>query len=125
MTTDAADRSLFDRLGGAPALETVTTKFYRLVLADDMLAPYFDGIDMDRLIRMQAAFLAMAFGGPSGYAGRDLRAAHQGLAGLGDQHFDRVVALLASALQGAGVTDENLAAVAAVAETVRADVLGR
>jgi truncated hemoglobin YjbI len=116
--------SLFARIGGLPAIRQVTTDFYAAVLGDPLLAPLFGGVDMAKLTGMQVAFLSVAFGGPGGYAGRDLRTAHAGLE-LTDEHFDRVVALLAGALKDADVNDQDVAAVAAVAETVRADVLGR
>ena len=121
-----ADASVYDLLtGDRQAMRSVTRSFYQRVLADDMLAPYFTGVDMDRQSVMLAEFLALAFGGPHAYAGRDLRTAHAGLPGLTDAHFDRVVAYLADALRQYGVADGDVATVGAVAETVRADVLGR
>lgn len=121
-----ANASVYDLLGGdRQAMLSVTTSFYQRVLADDMLAPYFAGVDMDRQSVMLAEFLALAFGGPHAYAGRDLRTAHAGLPGLTDVHFDRVVACLADALRHYGVADGDVATVGAVAETVRADVLNR
>jgi hemoglobin len=121
-----ANASVYDLLGGdRQAMRSVTSSFYQRVLADDMLAPHFTGVDMDRQSVMLAEFLALAFGGPHAYAGRDLRAAHAGLPGLTDAHFDRVVAYLADALRQYGVADGDVATVGAVAETVRADVLGR
>jgi len=121
-----ANASVYDLLGGdRQAMLSVTTSFYQRVLADDMLAPYFTGVDMDRQSVMLAEFLALAFGGPHAYAGRDLRTAHAGLPGLTDAHFDRVIAYLADALRQHGVADGDVATVGAVAETVRADVLNR
>jgi hemoglobin len=116
--------SLYERLGGSGGIGQAAAEFYRLALGDPLLAPLFDGVDMVKLTAMQTAFLSMALGGPDGYAGRDLRTAHAGLH-LGDEHFDRVVALLAGALKNAGVSDRDIGDVAAVAESVRADVLGR
>jgi len=103
----------------------MTSAFYRRVLADDMLAPFFAGVDMDRQSVMLAEFLAMAFGGPHAYTGRDLRTAHAQLRGLTDAHFDRVVAQLASTLREFGVAEGDVATVGAVAETLRDDVLNR
>ncbi len=121
-----ANTSVYDLLGGdRQAMLSVTTAFYQRVLADDMLAPYFTGVDMDRQSVMLAEFLALAFGGPHAYVGRDLRTAHAALPGLTDVHFDRVVAYLADALRRCGVADGDVATVGAVAETVRADVLNR
>src|SRR5215510_14685494 len=90
---------LFDLLGGATAIGAAAEVFYRKVLADPLLAPYFDDVDMDRQVAKQAAFLTMALGGPDQYAGRDLRTAHAGLAGLTDEHVDRVIGHLAQTLR--------------------------
>lgn len=70
------DISLYDRLGGAPAIQAATELFYRKVSADPLLSYYFDEVDMDRQVAKQTAFLTMALGGPNEYCGRDLRNAH-------------------------------------------------
>ena len=46
------------------------TVLYRRVLADPELAPWFEGIDLDRLKAHQRSFLAAAFGGPRVFGGR-------------------------------------------------------
>ena len=122
MTTEL---SLYDRLGGADAIRPVTQTFYQKVLADEELAPYFAFVNMERLIGMQTSFLTMALGGPSDYSGRGLRDAHAGLRGLNDEHFDKVVTHLAQTLKEFGVSDYDISAVGAVAESVRVDVLNR
>jgi hemoglobin len=119
------DISLYDRLGGAPAIRAATELFYRKVLGDPLLSGYFDNVDMDRQVAKQAAFLTMALGGPNEYSGRDLRSAHAGLPGLGDQHVDRVIWHLAQTLRELGVAESDIAAVGAVAESVRGDILNR
>lgn len=75
----------------------------------------------------QKAFLTFAFGGPNNYAGRDMRAGHARLVqeGLNDTHFDVIVGLLAATLTELGVRNALIQEVAAVAETVRNDILGR
>lgn len=115
--------SLYARLGGAAAVQAVTGEFYRLVLADPLLAPHFDGVDMARQQGMLTSFLALAAGGPDEYAGRDLRSAHARLR-IGDAEFDAVLVHLAGALCAAGVSADIVAEVAGVAESVRGDVLG-
>ena len=124
MSTPAYDGSLYARLGGGDAIQAVTADFYGAVLADPSLAPHFSGVDMARQENMLASFLTLAFEGPSNYTGRTLRTAHADLA-IGDAEFDAVVAYLAAALKAAGVSDGAITEVAGVAETVRADVLGR
>ena len=123
-TTPVPDGSLYSRLGGSEAVEAVTVRFYAAVLDDPILAPHFYGVDMQVQAGMLASFLSIAAGGPGEYRGRSLRDAHARLR-IGDREFDRVVELLAAALKAAGISDGAIAEVAGVAETVRADVLGR
>jgi truncated hemoglobin YjbI len=117
--------SLFDRLGGSPAVSAAAEVFYRKVLADPVLAPYFDDVDMDRQVAKQAAFLTMALGGPNEYTGRDLRSAHGSMPGLNDTHVDKVIGHLAETLRELGVAEPEVAEAGAVAASVRDDVLNR
>jgi len=120
------DVSLYDLLGGDHhELLLATTAFYKKVLADELLSPYFKSADIERQAGMLAEFLAMAFGGPHAYTGRDLRTAHQQLPGLTDAHFDRVLEHLAETLREAGLSEGDVITAGAVAETVRDQVLNR
>jgi hemoglobin len=119
--------SLFEQLGGQPAVEAAVDIFYRKVLSDDRVSRFFEDVDMDRQRAKQKAFLKMAFGGPNNYSGKDLRAGHARLVamGLNDSHFDAVVELLGGTLAELGVQQEQIQQVAAIAESTRQDVLGR
>ena len=119
-----SDLSLYERLGGSLSIRSVTESFYRKVLADDLLAPYFDDIDMDRQVAKQTAFLTMVLGGPNSYTGADLRSAHAGMT-LDDEHFTGVIRHLAETLREFGASEEDVAAVGTVAAGVRNDVLNR
>lgn len=119
--------TLFDRLGGAPAIEATVDVFYGRVLADPLLSPMFARVPMARMRAHQQRFLGFAFGGAAEYAGRDLARAHAGLVarhGLSDRHFDAVLAHLGAALSSLGIAVEQIAEVRAVAESVRSAVLG-
>ena len=121
-----SDVSLYDLLGGDHhELLAATTAFYKKVLADELLSPYFSSVDIERQAGMLAEFLAMAFVGPHAYTGRDLRTAHQHLPGLTDAHFDRVLEHLAETLREAGLSEGDVITAGAVAETVRDQVLNR
>jgi len=116
--------SLYDRLGGEAAVDLAVDRFYTKVLADSRIARFFARTDMVRQHAHQKAFLTYAFGGSAAYGGRGMRAAHAGM-GLTDLHFDAVMENLAAALRDLGIAEALIAEVAATAETVRADVLGR
>jgi hemoglobin len=122
MTTEM---TLSDRLGGEDALQAIAASFYDKTLTDDVLAYFFAPVDLHRQAAMLAGFLTLAFGGHGSYSGRDLRSAHAGLPGLTDEHFDRVITLLAAALREAGVSEPDISAAAIAAESVRDDVLNR
>ncbi|MEV1128738.1 group 1 truncated hemoglobin [Agromyces sp. NPDC049794] len=89
-------------VGGAPAIAAVVDRFYQLVLGDDGLRGYFDGIEMVRLKRHQVALVSQVMGGPVGYDGRDLRAAHAGMR-ISPEDFASVAAHLVTSLTEAGV----------------------
>jgi len=119
--------TLYQQIGGEPAVNAAVDIFYRKVLTDDRISRFFDGVDMDRQAAKQKAFLTMAFGGPHNYTGADMRRGHAHLVakGLNDSHFDAVVELLGSTLAELGVAAPLISQVAAIAESTRNDVLGR
>ena len=119
--------TVYDLIGGAAAMDAAVDAFYRRVLADDRISEFFDGVDMERQTAKQKAFLTMVLGGPSAYTGKDMRTAHAHLVarGLTDAHFDAVVENLGATLADLGVPAELIGQIAATAESVRGDVLGR
>lgn len=117
--------SLYEQLGGEGAVNAAVDIFYRKMLSDERVSRYFESVDMDGQIAKQKAFLTMAFGGPNHYSGRDMRNAHAKLKGLGDEHVDVVIEHLGGTLRELGVAEALIAQVAAIANSVRDDVLGR
>lgn len=119
--------SLYEQLGGAAAIDKAVEVFYRKMLADERVASFFDDVDMERQIGKQRAFLTMVLGGPNQYTGRDMRTAHAHLVkrGLSDVHVDVVIEHLGGTLAELGARPEQIAEVAAIANSVRGDVLGR
>ena len=119
--------SLYDDLGGAPALDAVVDSFYKKVLADDRVNGFFDKTDMRRQALKQKAFLTFAFGGPNNYTGKSMKTGHAPLVqrGLNDSHVDAIIELLGATLKEFNVPDSKIAEAAAVANSVRDQVLGR
>lgn len=119
--------SLYETLGGQPAIEAAVEIFYRKMLADDRVARFFEGVDMERQAAKQAGFLTMVTGGPHNYTGKDMREGHKHLLenGLNDSHVDVVIEHLGATLKELGVSDKQIQQVADLANSVRADVLSR
>jgi hemoglobin len=120
-------QSLYDQLGGEPAVNAAVDIFYRKMLADKRVARFFEDVDMDKQAAKQKAFLTMVFGGPNKYTGKDMREGHKHLVkmGLNDSHVDAVIENLGSTLKELGVKDDLIKQVAAIANSVRDDVLSR
>ena len=120
--------SLYEQLGGEPAVDAAVDIFYRKVLGDFRINRFFDHTDIEKQAAKQKAFLTMAFGGPNNYNGADMRNAHAHLVkklDLDDTHFDAVMEHLGATLQELNVPGELIAQAAAIAESTRHDVLGR
>lgn len=120
--------SLYEQIGGEPAVDAAVDIFYSKVLVDDRIKHFFEGISMDRLRGHQKAFLTVAFGGPNKYSGRGMKAAHAKMVkemGLNDTHFDAVIENLGATLTELNVPEELIGQAAAIAESTREAVLGR
>lgn len=96
---------LYDLIGGRHTIAKATDLFYKKVLADPTLRPFFDRADIKQLRSHQSMFISMLVGGRVVYTGKELGAAHAGARahGVGNAHFDTFVAHFREALLEVGV----------------------
>lgn len=73
----AQEKSLYDRLGGEPAVSAVVDDFAKNVLADDRINKKFAKTNATRLVANLKSFVCFATGGPCKYEGRDMTVAHK------------------------------------------------
>jgi hemoglobin len=99
---------LFEKIGGFPKVRKIVMVLYDGVLASPRLAPYFDGLDMPKLIDHQMQFVCMLLGGPVAYTGRELKDSHAGLK-IRQADFDEMNQLFKAALEDAGMEAEDVA----------------
>jgi hemoglobin len=118
---------VYEKIGGDVAVRAAVAKMYDKILGDKSLAPFFDGVDVDALRRMQTEYVTLAFGGEARYTGRGLREAHKPLLkrGLSAKHFDAVLAHLGEAMRELDVSEETIRDAIAIVETTRSDVLNQ
>jgi hemoglobin len=117
-----SEQTLYQQLGGKPALEAAVDRFYERVLADDRISHFFATVDMDGQRRKQKRFLAVAFGANEKWDGKDMRAAHAHLS-LTEEHFTAVAEALQGTLQDLGVPAELIGQVMTIAASTHDDVL--
>jgi hemoglobin len=92
-----APGSLFERLGGKPAIAAVTTEFLDRVGGDARIKYRFLNTDLGKLNTLLVEFVCMATGGPCKYTGQDMETSHAGME-LVDDEFTALVEDLAGAL---------------------------
>jgi hemoglobin len=92
-----ADKSLYDRLGGKPAITAVVEDFVGRVAADTRINGKFSNANIPHLKSMLVDQICQASGGPCTYTGRDMKVAHAGM-GIKGEEFDALVGDLVSTL---------------------------
>ena len=114
--------SHYERIGGAGAVKAAVELFYDRVLADPELAGYFAEVEMVGQRRHLAQMLTVVLGGPNGYTGRDLAAAHQPL-NIPVAHYVQVGQHLTATLTQLGVPGDIVTDVQAVLAQVQDQVV--
>lgn len=122
--------TLYEKLGGAAAVDLAVEKFYEKVLADERVQRFFAHTDMQQQKQHQKAFMTYAFGGAKHWNGRPMREAHKDLVaemGLTDSHFDAIAENLVSTLVELKVSQELIDEVVQIVGSIahRNDVLNR
>ena len=105
------EQSLFEKYGGFATIHKVVEHFYDGVLDNDILSPYFEGVDMSQLIDHQTRFFASAMGGPASYSDGHLEKAHQGM-DITEEAWDAVVAVLLDTLNAFNVEEGDIQSIA-------------
>jgi hemoglobin len=93
----AAEKSLYDRLGGQPAVSAVIDDFAGRVLADTRINAKFAKSDPARLVANLKSFVCSATGGPCKYTGLSMKASHHNM-GVTQGEFGALVEDLVATL---------------------------
>jgi hemoglobin len=118
---------LYETIGGSDTVGTAIDSFYRRVLADESLRPFFHSTDMARLRAGQNMFLSMLLGGRAVYTGKDIKTAHANARaqGLTAEHLDVFLKHFRAAIDEVGVAPDKAEKVMKLLESHRAAVLDR
>ena len=104
--TPAADRTLFERLGGIEPIKAVVEEFVTRTTTDPRIKFRFFNTDATQLKRLLTEFVAQATGGNVAYTGRDMTSSHAGM-DLVDDEFTALVEDLVAALDKYKVPDRE------------------
>jgi hemoglobin len=115
-------RSLYERLGGRPAITAVVEDFVGNVGADKRINGFFANTGIPRLKRLLVQQICAGSGGPCTYEGRSMREAHRGL-DIGNRDFDALVQDLVKTLNKFNVPQREQGELLAVLGPMRRDVV--
>ncbi|KAF4654208.1 hypothetical protein FOL47_010097 [Perkinsus chesapeaki] len=115
--------TLYEKIGGEPAVDAAVELFYKKNLSDVRIKHVWGKTDMSKLKVHQKNFLTFAFGGPNDYTGRSMKAAHAGL-NITEEQFNAVAENLGNTLKELGVAQELVDEVIAIAAAQHDSVVG-
>ena len=116
------EQSIYEKYGGFASINKVVMSLYDVLLDSDELGPYFDDVDMPKLIDHQTKFIAYLLGGPASFTDDHLKRAHTRL-NISDDHFNEMKLMLAGVLSDAGFESEDVDLVMAAVENHRTNVV--
>jgi hemoglobin len=119
-----APRTLYDRLGGKPAITAVIDSFVARVAADTRINKKFARSDIPRVKAMLVDQVCAASGGPCTYSGRDMKTAHRGMA-VTEGEFNALVEDLIATLNSFNVGKTEQDELLAVLGSMKPDIVER
>jgi hemoglobin len=119
-----AQKSLYDRLGGQPAIAAVVDDFITNVAADPVVNKRFAGADIPKLKRLLVEQVCEASGGPCKYSGRTMKESHRGM-DISDAEFNAMGGDMAKTLDKFRVPAQEKGEVIALLVSMRKDIVGQ
>ena len=121
--------SLFQRLGGMPAIQAVVDDFVTRILADDRVNRWFAHAASDpenaRLYKAKLVdFICQGTGGPCKYTGADMLSAHKGR-GVTDDAFNAVVSDLVATLDKFKVPEKEKTQLLGILGPMKSGIVNR
>lgn len=117
------EQTLFQKYGGFSKVSRMVLDLYNRLLDDDDIGPFFDDVDMARIVDHQTKFISSLLGGPASYSDDQLSRMHQHLE-INARHFDILSKILAETLADHGMSPEDVEAVVNSFEDRRKLIVG-
>ncbi|WP_347311669.1 group I truncated hemoglobin [Defluviimonas sp. SAOS-178_SWC] len=111
-------KSLFEKYGGFSVVSRIVLDLYDRLLDDDDVGPFFDEVEMARIVDHQTKFVSSLMGGPASYTDDQIEKMHARLT-ITNAHFDTLQGILRQTLLDHGVSEEDADAITASFEARR------
>jgi len=99
--------SMFENYGGFARISRIVSAFYDKALDSPILSPYFEHVDMKRLIDHQTKFISSVMGGPVSYTNDELERIHSHMK-IDERAFTEMTALLREALEDFEIDESDI-----------------
>lgn len=101
------EQSLFEKYGGFAKVSRIVLELYNRIVEDDEIGPFFDNVDMSRIVDHQTKFVSSLLGGPASFSDDQIERMHNHLA-ISNEHFDRLKEILFATLADHGVEPADI-----------------
>ena len=113
------EKSLFDKYGGFSTVSRIVLSLYDRLLDDDDVGPFFDDVDMPKLIDHQTKFVSSLMGGPASFTDDHIARAHRGMV-IENHHFDRLKEMVSETLEDFDIAPDDVDIIVGAFEQRRA-----
>ena len=113
------EKTLFDKYGGFSTISKIVLTFYDRMIEDDDVGPFFDDVELPKLIDHQTKFISSMMGGPASFSDDHIQRAHKNMT-IENHHFDRLKDIVSETLADFSVDPEDIEVVLAGFEARRA-----
>jgi len=118
------EKSLYERLGGLPAIQAVIDDFVANVAADARINKQFAQTDIPRFKKNLVDQVCQATGGPCKYTGLDMKTAHKGMK-ITDADFTALVQDLVKSLDKFKVPAKEKNELLTALASMKPDIVGQ
>ena len=121
-STQSEPRTLYERLGGADAIASISADLVRRHMENPLIKMRFVDTDVEQITKHVIDFFSMGTGGPAQYTGRDMPTAHKAM-NINERELVTVLDDALAALDAHGVDPASRNEVLAILWSLKDEVL--
>ena len=114
--------NMYDKYGGFETVSKIVHGLYEKIAESDILRPYFENVDMQRLMSHQTKFFSAIMGGPIAYDASQLTEVHRNLH-VTDEAFAELAELFTEVLEDFEVEQQDIDGLLALVASLKPQIV--